>query len=53
VLALIDAENTAARRRLAQCTGAADPELARVLALIGAGCAAAADLLEASRSGRA
>ncbi len=36
------AEAGAARERLAQCGRAGDPELARVLALIGAGCAAAA-----------
>lgn len=39
---LQSAEARAARERLAQCAQAGDPELARVLALIGAGCAAAA-----------
>ncbi len=39
---LRSAETQAARGRIAQCGQATDPELARVLALIGAGCAAAA-----------
>ncbi len=43
------AESEAAEQRLAQCRRAADPELARLLALIGAGCAAAAAQLGGSR----
>ena len=43
------AERAAAKDRLAQCGRAGDDELARVLALVGAGCAAAAESLRQAR----
>lgn len=43
---LAGAERAAAKERIAQCVRASDPDLARVLALVGAGCAAAAQLLK-------
>lgn len=43
---LLDAEQAAAASRATQCVTAVDPELARVVALAGAGCAGAAAMLE-------
>jgi hypothetical protein len=45
VAVLLEAESRAAKQRAAQCVRATDPELARVIALAGAGCAAAAEVL--------
>ena len=42
---LLDAEQTAAASRATECVSAVDPELARVVALAGAGCAGAAAML--------
>jgi hypothetical protein len=43
--ALRDAEQSAAAERATQCVRAVDPELARIVALAGAGCAGAAEAL--------
>ncbi len=46
IATLLDAEQAAAASRATQCVTAVDPELARVVALAGAGCAGAAAMLE-------
>jgi len=49
---LRDAETAAARDRARQCAQAVDPDLARIVALTGAGCAAAASWLDSRRAAR-
>lgn len=46
IATLLDAEQSAAAERATQCVRAVDAELARVVALAGAGCAGAAQMLE-------
>ena len=45
IATLVDAEQSAAAERATQCVTAVDPELARIVALAGAGCAGAAAAL--------
>jgi hypothetical protein len=46
IATLVDAEQGAAAERATQCVAAVDPELARIVALAGAGCAGAAGMLQ-------